>query len=308
MPGTVNTPPSRRTADGHGFAATPIVAAPDAINSVPTTAPGPEQSRAQLRRHGRWLIGSLLFAQALFVLYLLATFGRTVIAGNVAAWSQLSAKGWVAGDQAGNTAMVLHLAFAVLILSLGAIQLSQRVRQRAPALHRWSGRLYLGGCYIAAISGLWLVWVRGTVGDRLQHIAITINALLLFLCAIMAWRTARSRRIAEHRTWALRAFLVGNGVLYFRMFLALWLLVFRAPVGFTPSTFSGPFLTTLAFTVYVFGPLSVFETYRWAERSTSRTRHRVASGVMIGMSLLLVCGATAAVLVLWMPRILRVAI
>ena len=305
MPASVTTTQSRRMADIDGFAATSFATVPDTAPNIPT-APGPEQTRAQLRRHGRWLIGSLLLAQSLFVLYLLATFGRTVIARNVAAWSQLSAKGWVAGDQAGNTAMVLHLAFAVLILSLGAIQLSQRVRQRAPALHRWSGRLYLGGCYIAAISGLWLVWVRGTVGDRLQHIAITINALLLFVCAIMAWRTARGRRFAEHRTWALRAFLVGNGVLYFRMFLALWLLVFRAPVGFTPSTFSGPFLTTLAFTVYVFGPLSLLEAYRWAERSTSGTRHRVLSGVMIGVALLLVCGAFAAVLVLWMPRMLRV--
>jgi hypothetical protein len=103
----------------------------------------------------------------------------------------------------------------------------------------------------------------------------------------------------------MRTFLVGNGVLLFRMFLALWLLVFRAPVGFTPSTFSGPFLTTLAFSMYVFGPLSLFEAYRWAERSALRTRHRVASAVMIGLALLLVLGATAAVLVLWMPKILK---
>ncbi len=292
-------------ADVDGFAATSFATVPDTAPNIPTD-PGPEQSRVHLRRHGRWLIGSLLLAQALFVLYLLGTYGRTLVVGDLAAWARFSATGWVSGDQAGNTAMVLHLVFAVGILLLGAMQLSQRIRQRAPALHRWSGRLYLTGCFVAAISGLWLVWVRGTVGDRLQHIAITINALLLFVCAIMAWRTARSRRFAAHRAWALRAFLVGNGVLYFRMFLALWLLVFRAPVGFTPSTFSGPFLTTLAFTVYVFGPVSLLEAYRWAERSTSRTRHRVVSGVMIGVALLLVCGAIAAVLVLWMPRILRV--
>lgn len=274
-------PATRRTAAGAGF--------------------------AWLRRSGYTLVGSLLFAQAVFVAYLLASYGRTTVHGNMAAWSRFSAKGWVPGDTAGNTAMALHVGGALLVLVAGVVQLLPVVRRRAPGVHRWSGRLYLAACLVGAVTGLWLVWGRGTVGDLSQHLAISINALLLLACTVMAWRTARARVFAAHRVWAIRTVVTANGVLFFRVFLALWLAIFRAPVGFDAHAFSGPFLTVLAFSVYVFGPLTVYEMYRLAEgRAEGSRQPLVQTGTAAGLlllSLLLVAGTGAAALILWLPRL-----
>lgn len=296
MPSPLRSPSARRSADGDGFAA-PAAPAPTASDRAHSS-----RSRAWLRRSGRLLVGTLLVVQAAFVAYLSWSYGRTTLSGDVAAWSRFSAKGWVPGDTPGNTAMALHVGVAVLVLIAGGIQLSARVRRRAPRVHRWSGRLYLAGSLVGAISGLWLVWVRGTVGDLSQHVAITINAVLLVVCAAMTWRTARARDVGEHRAWAIRTFVTANGVLFFRMFLALWLLVWRAPVGFDAATFSGPFLTALAFTVYVAGPLAVFEGYQRAQRSESHAVHVGVAAALCVVTLLCLTGGASAVLVLWIPR------
>ena len=262
-----------------------------------------DRSQDALRRAGHAVLLALVVAQALFVAYLFASYGRATLAGDLAAWATFSAKGWVPGDAMGNGAMAAHLAFAVVVLLAGAVQLAPAVRRRAPAVHRWSGRLYLTGCLLGAVSGLALVWGRGTVGDLSQHVAITINALLLVGCAAMAWRTARARAFDAHRGWAIRTFAVANGVLFFRLLLATWLLAWRAPVGFDEETFSGPFLTALAFTVYVVGPLAVHEAYLRARRSRSRGWRTATAGLLGAIALVLLGGTGAAALVLWIPRL-----
>jgi len=102
---------------------------------------------------------------------------------------------------------------------------------------------------LTSIAGLYMVWVRSSVGDLSQHIAISLKAVILTTSAVLAWRAARARKFTAHRRWALRAYLAANGVFFFRFGLFLWLVINRRPVGFNPKTFSGPFLTTLAFAV-----------------------------------------------------------
>jgi uncharacterized membrane protein len=261
------------------------------------------RARALLQTSGRAALAALLAAEAAFVIYLLGTYGRTSWTGNVEAWAEFGDNGWVPGDTAGNIAMALHVGFALVVILAGAIQLLPAVRRRAPALHRWSGRIYLSGCAIAAVSGLALVWGRDNVGDLSQDAAISLNALVLVACGAMAWRTARARAFDAHRAWAIRTFLAANGVLFFRMFIALWLLAWRRPVGFDPETFSGPFLTALAFTVYVVGPLAVFEVYRRAERGEGTAQRTAVAGLLFALAGVFIAGAAAALLVLWFPNL-----
>lgn len=288
-----------RTADDGGFATPPHAGDEAALRHPPV----PRGRRALLRGWGRTLVGVLLAGQGLFTGYVLASYGRTAVTGDVARWARFSATGWVPGDTRGNTAMALHVLVAVLVLTAGALQLLPIVRRRAPIVHRWSGRVYVTGCMIGALTGLALVWGRGTVGDLPQHVAITINAVLLLGCAALAWRTARARRFDAHRTWALRTWLVANGVFYFRILLALWLVVHQGPVGFDPKTFSGPFLTALAFTVYVAGPLLLLEGYRAAERSGRAAVHVGASVVLALVAVVCAAGTAAAAVVFWAPRV-----
>lgn len=249
-----------------------------------------------------WLIVTLA-GQLVFATYVANFYGGAAIAGEHARWNKVLPKGFDAADPLGNAMLGLHLLLAIAWVFGGAMQLIPAVRRHAPAFHRWNGRLYIVFAAVLAMGGLWLVWVRGGVaGDLAQHLAISINALLIVGCSAMAWRAARRRRFGDHRRWALRLFVVASGVWFFRVGLMSWLAVHQRPVGFDAATFQGPFLTLLAFGVYVLLPLPLLQSYLTAE---DRGGTAVQAGVaaVIGIVTLATCvGTIAAAMGMWLPR------
>ena len=248
-----------------------------------------------------WFVVAVL-GQMMFVGYVIGVFGRPAVRGDFAAWNKVLPHGFVAGDTAGNLVVLLHLLFAVVITVGGALQLTPAVRRRASAFHRWNGRVYLLSALVMSVGGLIMVWTRGTVGDLSQHVSISINALLILVCAGMALRFALARRFDVHRRWALRLFLVVSGVWFFRIGLMFWVVVNRGPVGFDPGTFTGPFLTALAFGQYLV-PLAVLELYFRAQRSrASGPRIAMAAGLAV-LTLMTAAGVAAASMLMWLPKL-----
>jgi uncharacterized membrane protein len=192
-----------------------------------------------------WVVVAVA-GQLIFAFYVAILYGRGAVRGDWISLNTVMPHGYVPADTMGNFAAVLHLLSAFVILAGGAIQLLPVLRSRAPGLHRWSGRLYMVNAIAISLGGLYMVWTRGTVGGLSQHLSISLNAVLLIVCAAMAWRHALACQFGAHRRWALRLFLVASGVWFFRVGLMLWLLIHRRPVGFDPHTFQGPFLTFLA--------------------------------------------------------------
>lgn len=246
------------------------------------------------------LIGQLVFATYVAVFY-----GGAALAGQPERWNQVQPHGWRAGALLDNTVLSAHLLFTVLLIAAGLVQLLPVVRRRWPGLHRWSGRAYVVAAATLALGGLYLVWVRGgAVGDLSQHLAITGNALIILACAAMAWRAARARRFDEHRRWALRLWVAAAGVWFFRVGLMAWVGVFRAPVGFDPKTFTGPFLTALSWGVYVVVPLLVLEAVLRAQRASAATAQQAAVAAGLGaLTLVMAFGVVIATLGMWGPRI-----
>lgn len=282
MPALANTAPSQRAHAIPGFT--------------------PERSAQQLLVvAARSWFAVALIGQAIFSTYIAIVYGGATLTGDTARWNHVMPKGYVPGDTAGNAAIMSHVLLAVLIMVAGALQLAPAIRRRVPALHRWVGRGYVIAVTLTSLAGLYMVWFRGSVGDHSQHIAISLNAVILTACAVLAWRAARARDFGTHRRWALRAYLAANGVFFFRLGLFLWLVINQGPVGFDPKTFTGPFLTTLAFAVYVVVPLSVLQLYLRAQRSTGRWLPRVTAGVLFALALLSVGGIGAVSMILWLP-------
>jgi uncharacterized membrane protein len=247
-----------------------------------------------------WFVVAVV-GQILFALYISVLYGGAAVRGDLLGFNRAMPKGYVPGDTIGNVTIFVHLALALLITSAGALQLVPLVRRRAPWLHRWVGRSYIVAALLISVGGLYLVWVRGTVGDVSQHIGSTLNASLIGTCGILAWRAARAREFVAHRRWAMRLFLVASGVWFFRVGLMLWLLIFRRPVGFDPKTFQGPFLTLLTFGESVV-PLLVLELYFWAQRSAG-ARGRMAVAVTLGvLTLATAVGIFGATMGLWLPK------
>ncbi|MEO5560708.1 MAG: DUF2306 domain-containing protein [Dokdonella sp.] len=248
-----------------------------------------------------WFVFAVL-GQLMFVVYIVGFYGRAAAQGRFEAWNKVLPHGYVAGDSAGNLVLSMHLVFAAFITIGGALQLATGVRRLFPTFHRWNGRVYLMLALVMSLGGLIMVWTRGTVGDLSQHIAISINAVLIMVCGGMTVRHALARRFLVHRRWALRLFLVVSGVWFFRIGLMLWIVVNQGPVGFDPKTFSGPFLTFLAFAQYLL-PLAILELYFRAQASTApRLRVLMAAG-LFSCVLMTAAGAAAATMIMWLPRL-----
>lgn len=242
-------------------------------------------------------LGQLIFAYYIFVLY-----GTSALRGDWAAWNRVMPRGWNAGDSVGNLAIFVHLLFAFVVTFGGMLQLVPQLRSRMPAFHRWNGRLYLLSGIAAALGGTWLIWVRGAVGDLAQHLGTTFNAILIVWFAVMAWRNARAGDFATHRRWALRLFLVMSGVWFFRVGLMLWLMIHQRPVGFDGKTFTGPFLTALAFGQTLL-PLLFAELYFRAQKSRSPRVKLAVGTLLIVATLATAAGIFGAYMGMWRSRI-----
>lgn len=239
--------------------------------------------------------------QLMFVAYLFGFYGRSAVLGQFETWNQVFPRSHVAGDAVHNAVVAMHLAFAAVITVGGLLQLMTGMRRWLPRFHRWNGRVYLVSAFVMGVGGLAMVWTGTSVGDLSQHIAISINALLIMLCAVMVLRHALARRFAQHRRWALRLFLVVSGVWFFRIGLTFWILLNQRPVGFDPETFTGPALTTIAFGQYLL-PLAILQLYYYTQdRGGSRGRIAMTGG-LIASTLFTAIGIVAASMMLWLPN------
>jgi len=248
-----------------------------------------------------WFVVAAL-GQLIFAYYIAVLYGVSALRGDWAAWNSVMPRGLNTGDTVGNIAITVHLLFALILTLGGILQLVPQLRSRMPAFHRWNGRLYLLSGVAAALGGTYLIWVRGTVGDTSQHLATTLNAILIIYFAVMAWRYARARDFVTHRRWALRLFLVMSGVWFFRVGLMLWLLIHQAPVGFDGKTFTGPFLTALAFGQTLL-PLLILELYFYAQKRAGTHGRLAMTGLLAVLTLATAVGIAGATMMLWWPRI-----
>jgi hypothetical protein len=240
--------------------------------------------------------------QLAFAAYVAIYYGRAAVQADLAAWNDVMPHGHIPGDTLGNAVVAVHLLLAFMITVGGVVQIVPRIRRRAPAVHRWTGRIYVGAGFAISIGGLYMVWVRGSIGDLSQHMAISLNAVLILLCGAFALRHALARELAVHRRWALRLFLVMSGVWFFRVGLMLWVFLNGGPAGFDPETFRGPFLTFLAFAQYLL-PLAVLELYlRAQERGGPAGRFVVATALFV-LTVAMCVGIVIAILGMWLPRI-----
>jgi uncharacterized membrane protein len=241
------------------------------------------------------VVGQLVFAFTVASFYAL-----TALRGDYHKWNFTN--GYVPGFSLGNTAVVMHVASAVIIMLAGAVQLVPQVRNRFPVFHRWNGRIYMLTALTLSVAGLYMTWFRGSVGDLSVHLGSTLNAVLIWLCGAMALRYALARDFKTHRRWALRFFLVVSASWFFRIGFFLSFLVFKGPFGFDPVTFRGPFLTFMTFAQYLI-PLAVLEIYLRAQDRPGVLRRMATAGMLFVMTLVMVAGLFAVAMAQWVPQV-----
>lgn len=242
--------------------------------------------------------------QLIFLLYIVSHYGRSAARGDFAAWNKVLVGGHIPGDTANNAALIGHILIAAFITLAGPLQLIPAVRARFPVFHRWTGRLYLATAVLASIAGLFLVWARNPSGSFLQHVAISVNAVLIIFAAWLTVRYAVARQLAAHRRWALRLFLLVSGSWFFRVGVMFWIAINGGPVGFDPKTFLGPALDAISFLQYLL-PLAILELYFRAKASPGTAQPLAVAVTMYVMTAAMGLGILVAAKGMWLPLIGR---
>jgi len=240
--------------------------------------------------------------QLAFVAFILAFYGPSTLSGDFAAWNEKPLiDGHIEGDRAGNFMFAAHVFLAAIMTTAGLMQLTPQIRMRAPAFHRFTGRVFLITACILALGGLWLGWIRETRLSMVSLYAISFNALLILAFAAFTLYYAIRRQIAAHQRWAMRLFMVANGVWFLRIAIMAWVILARGPVGMN-RTLSGPMDIVMVFGCYLI-PLALYELYRSASGSSNMTfRIAVALLVFIAAGVTAV-GVFGTVAFMWFPYV-----
>lgn len=130
-----------------------------------------------------------------------------------------------------SAAFYAHLAAGPATLLLGTLLISERFRGMAPTWHRRLGRLQGGLVLLLLVpSGLWMSRYAAT--GAIAGLGLAALAIATAACVLLGWKAAVERRLAHHRLWMGRLFMLLCSAVVIRMigglatvvgFNALWL-------------------------------------------------------------------------------------
>lgn len=110
---------------------------------------------------------------------------------------------------------IAHIVGATCSLFLGPIQFWKSIRTKYLKFHRLSGKIYIIGTLIAAISALRLALVFDCVGCRFSLIPLST---LLFITTTLAWYAIKQRNIVAHRQFMVRSYTCALAFVFVRLY------------------------------------------------------------------------------------------
>ncbi len=123
-----------------------------------------------------------------------------------------------AGFSAHPAGVYAHVYTAMLALLLGPLQFSDRLRRTRPALHRWSGRVYLlVGVLGGGLSGLYLA--QYAYGGPVAQAGFAALALCWLYTGVRAFLAIRRRDVESHRRWMVRNYALAFAAVMLRLYI-----------------------------------------------------------------------------------------
>lgn len=111
-----------------------------------------------------------------------------------------------------------HIFASALALLLGPLQFWARLRQQRPIVHRWLGRVYLGGgVAVGGAAGLYMS--QYAFGGTMARLGFATLAIAWLFSGAMALVAARRRDFAAHKRWMIRNFALSFAAVTLRLYL-----------------------------------------------------------------------------------------
>lgn len=219
------------------------------MTAIDMTPPVRTMSGALLRGAGAILVAITWISAMIFGAYILAHYGGAVQDGALDRWNKVLPRLYEPGAVAAMLGIGLHFAAGAVLLLAGPVQLLSAIRDRVPALHRWTGRIYVTCALVAGLGGLSFILLKGTIGGMAMNIGFGLYGALMAICAAQTLRYALARDLDTHRAWAVRLFALAIGSWLYRMDYGFWSLLTN-DAGHTKD-FRGWFDVVMAFFFYV---------------------------------------------------------
>lgn len=100
--------------------------------------------------------------------------------------------------------LALHGLCGATALSVGALQMSSRIRRTRPAFHRAMGRVYIGAVCLSAPLAIYIG--TSALEPASIHVEQIFQGGLWLLSALVAWACIRMGQMALHKTWMMRSY------------------------------------------------------------------------------------------------------
>jgi len=110
----------------------------------------------------------------------------------------------------------IHRIGGSLLVVLGLLQFSAKLRTRRPRFHRWSGRVYAALAIIAALSGIYMsvLFPFGGLTETVPSVLFGVGLVAVTVAGIV---TARRRNFEAHGEWMMRSFAIVVGPFVIRV-------------------------------------------------------------------------------------------
>ena len=113
--------------------------------------------------------------------------------------------------------LVLHAAGGVTAILVALLQFAPSIRNRWPAVHRGTGRIYVAACIVGAPTGLVLAF--GTTAGPVAGVGFGLLAILWALFTFLGVRAALRGRVAQHRAWMIRSYAMAGAAITLRLLI-----------------------------------------------------------------------------------------
>lgn len=149
------------------------------------------------RLNAKYVVFSVIAVMTLYVLY---HNERFLIEPSNPLWERYAPFKWW---------LLPHGVFGALVILLGPLQFSDRLRRRYTRAHRIAGRLYVAGALLLGPLGAYIQYYEERRGaPRSFTVLAVVNAVMLMAATALAFLFAYKRRIAPHRQWMVRSYAI----------------------------------------------------------------------------------------------------